>query len=143
MNDGDGYVEGEDVPLRSAALTEHGNMLNTDKDWTVANVDAIEVSGMGAVLLLAEQVGHAGEAVPPSCDEGSRVGSARSKLAVRKNRHTPTFFRPSFTNPSYALAQFKKYVSLFFFILFVFQMVYVTITHGTHPGFLKHSSLVT
>lgn len=85
LNDGDEYVEGEDVPLRSAALTEHGNMLNTDKDWTVAEVDAIEVSGMGAVLSLAEQVGHAGEAVPPSCDEGSRVGSARSKLAGRHN----------------------------------------------------------
>jgi len=59
-------------------------------------MDAIEASGMGAFLLLAKQVAHAGEAVPPGCDKGNRAGSARSKLAIRKNRHTPMFSRPSF-----------------------------------------------
>jgi hypothetical protein len=76
----DEAVEGKTVPQRSNALTETGNKAGTAFN---EDVDAIESSGVNAVLLLAQRVAIAAEASGPNCKEGSRGGAARSQLAVR------------------------------------------------------------
>ena len=76
----DEAVEGKTIPRRSDALTETGNKAGTTFN---EDVDAIESSGVNAVLLLAQRVAIAAEASGPNCKEGSRGGAARSQLAVR------------------------------------------------------------
>ena len=76
----DEAVEGETVPRRSDAFTETGNKADTAFN---EDVDAIESSGVNAVLLLAQRVAIAAEASEPNCNEGSRGGATRSQLAVR------------------------------------------------------------
>ena len=116
-------------------LTTHVNLLNNNDFLTMDNVYDIEAFWLDVVLLLAKQVAHSGEAVPSSCDEGIRASSAWLKFVVR-NIDTNQRFIVRYLQISCMSWWSLKTTSLSFDFVF-FQMIYVTITHITHPGFLK------
>ena len=80
----DDAQSGTNVPPRNTALTEYGNKAGTGT-WATASIDLVESAGMASVLNLAKSIAVAGQAVQPSCSEGSRSGAARSDLAGRNN----------------------------------------------------------
>jgi len=72
------------VPLHNTSLTDYGNKVGIGT-WTTATVDSAESAGMTSILRLAKNIPVSGQAVQPSCNEGSRSGATRSDLAGRYN----------------------------------------------------------